>query len=264
MDKNLRPYLVEMIGTFVLVVVSAGTICSSQLLQPTQPQSYLTAIALAEGFILAVALTATLSVSSGYLNPAITLMLWVFKRLDGAKTCWLIGAQIFGALLAGMVIRLIFSGDVFEGAIHGGTPHLNYEAFHSTFPPTMQVLLGGIGVEVVLTFILTFAIFGTLIDPRAPKLGAMPVGLCMAALVFMGYPLTGAACNPARWLGSVVWEFREGCWRDHAVYWIGPIFGALLAGAVYQYLILPEEEKQAEAPAAPAPQAAPAYAKSKR
>ena len=39
-------------------------------------------------------------VSGGYLNPAITIMLWVFNRMASVKAAWLIGAQVLGAVLA--------------------------------------------------------------------------------------------------------------------------------------------------------------------
>jgi glycerol uptake facilitator-like aquaporin len=85
----------------------------------------------------------------------------------------------------------------------------------------------------------------------------MGVGLAMAANVFMAFYLTGAAANPARWLGTALWEstYRAGAFRDHAVYWIGPVLGALLAGLIYQAVILPgEKESRASghAPGSPA------------
>ena len=48
---------------------------------------------------------------------------------------------------------------------------------------------------------LLAAVFGTAIDPRAPKLGGLAIGLAVAADILMGGPLTGAAMNPARWFG---------------------------------------------------------------
>jgi MIP family channel proteins len=256
MDKNLRPYLAELIGTFALVFLGAGTVLVSRMaVLPGQQQPYVVGIALAEGFILAVMLSATVNISGGYLNPAVTLMLWVYKRMDGVKASWLIGAQLLGAVLAGLCLRPLFTENVMMDA-HLGTPHLNLEAFNATYP-NFPTLLTGIGIETALTFILTFAIFGTMIDPRGPRLAGLGVGLALVANILMGYALTGAAVNPARWFGTVVWEMTvqqlqgQNPFRDHAVYWIGPIVGALLAGGVYTTLIMPpeEEEKSAAPPA---------------
>src|SRR5262249_2206233 len=142
MDKNLRAYMAEMIGTLIVVFVSAGAVCVNQLAavpwpqgeQPglviVQPQPGLAGIALATGLIYAAALAVTVPLSGGYLNPAVTLMLWVFKRLDGGKTTCLIGAQLLGAVLAGALLRgvLFFREDVLIASFLG-TPHLNVEVF---------------------------------------------------------------------------------------------------------------------------------------
>ncbi|MBY0522295.1 MAG: aquaporin [Gemmataceae bacterium] len=246
MDKHLRPALVELIGTFALVFISAGIVCTTNLVAGSDgalAQSNLVAIALAEGLIYAAALTTTLPASGGFLNPAVALMLWVFRRLEGQRAIWLIGAQFVGAILAGLCVRLIFSDEVLRlPGVRCGAPHLNVAAFlGGSF---FKTVLSGIAIELALTFLLTFAIFGTVLDPRAARMGGLGVGLTLTALVLFGQPLTGAAMNPARWLGPVIWELsipgmQGEAFRDHMVYWIGPLFGALLAGAVYEFLILP-------------------------
>lgn len=248
MDKNLRPFLTELFGTFALVFLGAGTVIASQLpANSGKPETYLVSIALVEGFTLAVVVTATLNVSGGFLNPAVTLMLWVFKRLNGLRACWLIAAQLLGSVLAGLCLRFLFTDGVLQSDAHYGAPHLKLEAFGWGSPSfnLFRALLSGIGIEVILTFILTFAIFGTVLDPRAPNLGGIAVGLALTADVFMGYGLTGAATNPARWFGPALWEYTLAgdAFRDHAVYWIGPILGALLGGTLYTYLILPVHEE---------------------
>jgi MIP family channel proteins len=252
MDKSLRPYLAELIGTFALVFLGAGTVCATQMAIGTgQPQAFALNVALAEGFVLAALLAATVDISGGYLNPAITLMLWVYKRMDGLKATWLIAAQVLGAALAGLCLRLMFNEEVLKSA-NFGTPHVNLTAFgQNVAEPTVRILLSGIGIEVALTFILTFAIFGTIIDPRGQRMAGLGVGLTLAACVLMGYGITGAATNPARWFGPCLWEvtIRPTAFRDHAVYWIGPIVGALLAGGVYVYLILPDVQEQPAAAA---------------
>src|SRR5262249_1889948 len=127
-----------------------------------------------------------------------------------------------------------------------GTPHLTESLGQATRP----ALLTGAGVETLLTFLLTFVIFATIIDPRAPKLSGLgvglTVGLALIALVRGGYPITGAAVNPPRAFGPFVWEYtiHPANPQEHIfVYWIGPIVGALLAGLLYTYLILPVADK---------------------
>jgi glycerol uptake facilitator-like aquaporin len=121
---------------------------------------------------------------------------------------------------------------------------------------TSKTLLTGAGVELLLTFLLTFAIFGSVIDPRTPRLSGigigLTVGLMQAAVVLVGFRLTGASVNPARSFGTFIWEMSYR-WTDIReqifVYWVGPIAGALLAGLIYTYAILPApaEKKHAAA-----------------
>ncbi|MBL8800322.1 MAG: aquaporin [Planctomycetia bacterium] len=247
MDKLLRPCIAELVGVFALVFVTGGTICMSQLAdKPGQPQPYALGVALAQGFIFAAMLAATVRVSGGFLNPAVTVTLWVFKRIELQRACWLIGAQLLGGLLAAVALHLAFTEDVLLHA-HGGTPHLNIEAFSASAPrfTYVRALLSGIGIEFVLTFLLTFVIYGALLDPRAPQTGALGPGLAIAALTLLAYPLTGAAFNPARWLGPAIVEqakLSSQAFQDHPIYWVGPFFGALAAGGLYEYLIWPEAD----------------------
>ncbi len=258
MDKNLRPYLVELLGSFSFVFLSTGAVCGDWAARMSgQPGPGLIGIALVNGLAYAVALAITLPVSGGYLNPAVTLMLWVLKRLDGVQTTGLIFVQLLGAAVAGGLNRLIFSEEVLTGA-RLGAPHLNLEAFGLYgITPGPWTFLSGIGLEFALTFILTFVIFATILDPRAPRwmgpwggrLVGVWVGLIVVACTLAGFSLTGAAANPARWFGPVVWERTVQAledlhpFRDHMVYWVGPFLGALLAGGAYSSLLLPTQEE---------------------
>jgi MIP family channel proteins len=245
MDSRTRLYVTELLGTFALVFVGAGTVCAYHL--PNDPRPEVSGVALAEGFALAVLLTVSYHVSGGCLNPAVTLMQWVFKRLDLARTAGLIGVQLLGAAAAGLVLRFTFSDEVLVAA-RLGTPHV--KAF-LTEANTLSLpgLISGIGVEFFLTCLVTLAIFASLIDPRGPKLGGVLAGLAQTSAILLGFHLTGGAANPARWFGPWIWQQTvpdlqgKAVLADHAVYWIGPILGALAGGLFYTTFILPSAKK---------------------
>jgi glycerol uptake facilitator-like aquaporin len=111
--------------------------------------------------------------------------------------------------------------------------------------------MAGTGVELVLTFLLVFAIFGMMRDSHE-RLAGMAGGAALAAGVFFGFPLTGAATNPARWFGTVLWEMGLGLpgprpLADVFVYIAGPVLGALLAGTVCFKLLTPTPHVWSEA-----------------
>jgi aquaporin Z len=95
-------------------------------------------------------------------------------------------------------------------------------------------------VEAALTFLLVFAIFGTAVDERAPRIGGFGIGLTVCVDILMGGPITGAAMNPARTIGTFIggWSETRELWSQHWVYWVGPVLGAGLAAMIYDGLIM--------------------------
>jgi aquaporin TIP len=267
-DKSLRAYMAEMVGTLAFVFISAGSVYIAALsgggTNELRWQPGLLWVALASGLMYAATLAATVPVSGGYLNPAVTIMLWVFKRLEGLQASWLIGAQILGAIIAGGVLYLLPLQEPARMVSRLGAPQLNLEYLGAGGASSMAIALKGIAIEFVFSFLLVFVIFGTQLDPRASRwsrnwanrLACLWIGLTLLACTLVSFPLTGAALNPARWLGPALWDLTQhgaDAFQYHAPYWIGPIAGALLAGWLYTALILPPEEEQRAPAAIPSP-----------
>jgi glycerol uptake facilitator-like aquaporin len=245
MDSRLRSYLAELLGTFVLVYVSAGAVCAFYLPIGWKPE--VTGIALAQGCVLAILVSATSLISEGCCNPAITLTLYVFRRFERTQTLLLIGAQLFGAVVAGLALCLTFSADALADA-HFGTPHLGLAFVKSGNVPDLGALVTGVALEAFFTALVTFAVFVSLIDKRGPKVGGVLVGMAQVVVVLFGFYLTGGSANPARWLGP--WSAQLALrptlrWDDHMVYWAGPALGALAGALVYTSVIgLPETRER--------------------
>jgi aquaporin TIP len=252
MDVKLRTYLAETFGTFVLVVVAAGAICSAYLPEPSPdaPRFYnvsglTVAAALAYGFALAVAVSFTSYLSPGCCNPAITLALFITRKLDLRPAVGLILSQLTGSFLAGLLVRGLYANEVLAKASMGA-PHLGAIAADG---PTMSTIGVGILLEALFAFVVTLAAFATLIDKRAPRLGGVGLGMAQTAVVLFGHHLTGGSANPARWFGPAMWRLSLDVpqatrpMAGHAVYWAGPILGAMAAAVLYVTVILPPERK---------------------
>ncbi len=250
MDVKLRTYLAEMFGTFLVVLVGAGVVCSSYL--PDHDARFATVggvtlgVALAQGAILAVVVTATAHLSPCCCNPALTLTLFVARKLEAAQTAALIGAQLFGALVAGLTLRGLYPDHLLVEA-HLGAPHLK-----AALAPDGRLSAGGLAagvcLEALFALIVTTAAFATLLDRRSPRMGGLGLGLAQAVVVLFGFRLTGAAANPAAWFGPAIWQLSLSQpddarpLGDHMVFWLGPILGALAAGVFYTLVILPDKE----------------------
>ncbi len=236
MVKNLT---CELIGTFALTFIGAGAILTTAW----TGSPGLIGIAIAHGVVLAIAVSATMNISGGHINPAVTVAMLVTGRIKSGAALGYIIAQCAGATIAGLILAAVFNqlgpGGGGEQAITGaqaieacklGTP--NYGA---AVPMGIAIL-----VEIVLTFLLVFAVFGTAVDARAPKIGGFGIGLTVMVDILMGGPITGAAMNPARTIGTLIGGggATSSLWSQHWVYWVAPIVGGMIAAFAYDALIL--------------------------
>jgi aquaporin TIP len=223
MPSLFRRSLAEALGTFGLVFFGTGAVLSMHY--PDANYGVL-GVAIAHALVLSVMITATMSISGGHLNPAVTLGLLSARRTTARTAGAYIVAQLAGAVLASLLIRSIYPPAIWRGASLG-TPSIAGNVTLS------QALL----VEAVLTFFLVSAVFGTCVNPDAPKVGGFGVGLVLLFDIIMGGPLTGAAMNPARAFGPAL---VSGQWVAHLVYWVGPIAGGVLAALFWEHLLLPK------------------------
>jgi len=221
MPSLLRRSFAEFLGTFALVFIGAGSVASKYFPEATYG---IFGVAVAHGLVYAVMVTALMGISGGHLNPAVTLGLLAVRRTDARSAGAYIVAQLAGGVVAALLIQMIYPVGVVR-PISLGTP---------TIANSIQLHQAMI-MEGVMAFFLVSAVFGTLLNPAAPKLGGLGVGLALMFDILVGGPLTGAAVNPARAFGPAL---ISGQWVAHAVYWIGPIAGGVLAALVWDYVLL--------------------------
>lgn len=224
MDAQLsRKLVAEFVGTFTLIFIGAGSIIVG---------SGIVGVAIAHGLAIAIMVSALGAVSGAIFNPALTIGLWATRRLTTVDAAAYIIVQLLGAVAAAAVLEVAFPATLREVA--NGVPDIAGVTF-------LQATV----IEAVLTFFLMTAVFGTAVDRRAPHVGGFAIGLVLTMDILAAGRLTGAAMNPARAFGP---ELVTGHWANAAVYWVGPIIGAVIAALVYHYVFM-DDEQRAEAAA---------------
>lgn len=220
MKDAWRHFTAEFIGTFALVFIGGGTIITSPLLSQ---QAAVVNIAFAHGLILALLVTATMRIS-GHLNPAVTAGFLATRRIEPmmAVVYWI--AQFLGAIVAAYILKALYPPQIVAVTRLGGqsiSADIN--------------LLQAVFLEAIATFFLVFVVFGTAVDPKAPKVGGFAIGLTVTAGILAIGPLTGGSMNPARSFGpAVVTHIFEG----QTAYWVGPLLGGVAAALLYDRVFL--------------------------
>jgi len=226
MDRGLKSYVAEFLGTFTLCFIGQGTICTYQMLGAANGS--LLAIAVAHGLALVVMISALGAVSGGHFNPAVTFGFLVTGKQSAGSALRYWIAQLLGAVVASTLLARIFPHSVWDSV------HLGAAGISPEISVGAAVLL-----EFVLTFFLVAVVWGTAVDPRAPKLGGVAIGLVVTMDILVAGPLTGAAMNPARAFGAAL---ISGAWGPHWVWWVGPLAGGAVAALLYRGLLLGDAE----------------------
>jgi aquaporin Z len=222
MRSAVRPLVAEFVGTFFFVFIG----CAVVVINAARDNRLgLDGIAFAHGLAFGVAITATMAISGGHLNPAVTFAVWAAGRIRLGRALQYIVAQLAAAVVAALVVKALYPDSA--GAATG----------YGMLPLAADVGFGtAILIEAVLTAFLVSAVFGTAVSPQAPRVGGFAIGLTLIAAILVGGPMTGAALNPARAFGPAAVSLD---WHAHLVYWLGPLLGAAAAAFVWSKVLLP-------------------------
>lgn len=261
MSVNLRCFIGEYIGTFMLVFFGCGSVAVTVLFSV---HAGLLQIAMIWGVGVALSIYATRHLSCAHLNPAVSIAMVVGGRMTPARLPGYLAGQFLGAFCAAAVLYGLFSPSIaLYESLHGimrGTPASVQTAmmFGEFYPnpgsgaaasvSTMTAFLAeGIG-----TFGLVFLVFalteGCNLGRPNDSLAPLFIGLTVTVIIFVLAPLTQAGLNPARDLSPRLFAMFAG-WGKAAmpdnnygfltVYVLGPIVGGVLAALLFTKLIEP-------------------------
>jgi glycerol uptake facilitator protein len=222
--------LAELVGTACLVFVGAGSAAATGVLAATSKAPFSLAdlgmISFAFMLVIVGMVYAIGHISGGHINPAVTLSLAVSGKFPWREVPGYMLAQVTGAIIGAIAI-FVTLGKTAAVAAGGGVTHYD--------PATMgfgRALL----IEAIGTAILVFVIFGVIDHRAVPGWAPMAIGSIVFAIIIIVGPATGAAINPARYLGAVLMFGAFGghpIWSQVPAYLIGELAGGVVGGLAY-------------------------------
>ncbi len=227
----------EFVGTFLLVLGGCGAAVFAA--DPAGDKSVgigFLGVSLAFGLTVLTGVYAFGTISGGHFNPAVTLGAALARRVEwkALPGYWVV--QVVGGLAAGAVIYWIAKGRA-DFTPTGNMAANGYGA-HSPF----NYSLGAVVIaEVLLTFLFLMVILGAT-DDRAPKgFAGLAIGLMLTLIHLISIPISNTSVNPARSTGVAFFN-GNGAPAQLWVFWLAPLVGAAVAGAVYPLLFGRAEE----------------------
>jgi len=205
----MRKLAAELIGTFILVFAGTGAIIVDE--SSSGAVSHV-GVALTFGLVVLAMIYAVGDVSGAHLNPAVTLGFFAARRLEPRWVGPYIACQCVGAILASVVLRLMFPS-------------------HTTLGATMPAggAMQSFVLEAILTFILMFVILSVSTGPKEKgTMAGIAVGAVIGLEALFAGPISGASMNPARSLAPALVSLHlDYLW----VYLTAPVLGAVASVA---------------------------------
>ncbi len=213
----------EVLGTFVLVFFGCGAALISG-------GDYV-ATALAFGLTVLVMAYAVGRISGGHFNPAVTIGAAVGGRLAWREVGLYIGAQLAGAIAAGLCLWVLMHGFAGYDSTTDGLGQNSFGDVGSGYAWWAAFLL-----EALMTFVFLMVILAVT-DSRHehPVMAPLAIGLALSMIHFASINATGTSVNPARSIGVALFAGSDAIIQLW-LFILAPLLGGALAGIAYHVL----------------------------
>ena len=212
--SNLQIFIVELIGTFLLVVFATGSIVYDA--EVFDGQLGIPFVALAPFIALLIGVYAFRKISLAHFNPAVTIGYYITGHITKIQVAYYFTAEIIGALLGSLFI-LSFIGE--KADLGANIPNYDFSIF-LIFP--VEVLASAMLMGVIFYVVYTKGLKGF----SGVAIGGI-VGLDILFLAF----ISGASMNPARALAPAL---LSGELSNLWLYWTAPFVGTTIAAFLFR------------------------------
>lgn len=204
----MKKYVSEIIGTFVLVFVGTAAV------------TIVLGIGLAFGLAVTIMAYSVGAISGGHFNPAVTLGMWINKRISGADAIYYVISQFIGAVLASGMVKYFLSAMGASTSNLGQTDFAKISAFPALVTETLVTFL-----FVLVILLVTSKKYGN------ANFAGLIIGLTLAFMIIASLNLTGGSLNPARSFGPAILVGGSAL-AHYWVYVVAPLLGAAIAAFV--------------------------------
>lgn len=220
----IKKAIAECIGTFVLVLFGTGTAVIGGGVEGIG----ILGIAMAFGLSIVAMAYSIGTISGCHVNPAVSIAMFINKRMTAKELAYYVIAQILGALLGTVTLVTILKSSGMTLSNLGQNSFGNLGAS------------GSFLVEFVLTFVFILVIMTVTGKKGITNLAGIVIGLTLVLVHLLGISLTGTSVNPARSLAPALFAGGEAI-SQLWVFIIAPVLGGIAAAMVGKSLLHTEE-----------------------
>ncbi|MEC4847943.1 MAG: aquaporin [Nitrosarchaeum sp.] len=211
--SNLQIFIVELIGTFILVVFATGSIVYDAQTGGTLGIAF---VAVAPFIALIIGIYFFGKVSLAHFNPAVTIGYYITGHISKIQIAIYFAAEIIGALLGSLFV-MTFIGT--EANLGENSPNHDF-SMSLIFP--VEVLASALLMAVIFTVVYTKGLRG---------FGGIAIGGIVGLDIFFLAFISGASMNPARALAPALFS---GVFEDLWLYWTAPYVGTIITAFLFR------------------------------
>ena len=213
LTSNQKIFVVEIIGTFIIVICATGSVVIDDKLGGVLGISF---IAFAPFVGVAICVYLFGKVSMAHFNPAVSLGFLITRHINYRQFLYYLGAEITGAILASLFVKCIIGNNASLGA---NSPNYNF--------PIIAI----IGIEVLASSLLMIVILVVVYTNGLRGFSEIVIGGIVGLDIYFFALISGASMNPARSLAPAILSGSVG---DLWLYWSATFIGTSIVGLFFR------------------------------